>query len=164
MALVFPKAFPEIAFRQTARFHATIVWIESTFASPRLVPLRSVGHSMDGDRIEQVLAKHPEAGSVGFAAHSDHWLKRFQRLYPSLEAAGSWLNAVSGRRLGREWANEIVCQDMYSALLLDQLRALPRKTSFCSVVSATSNRAQRANARKQPRAPSGLPRWIAFRG
>jgi len=119
---------------------------------------------MDGDRIEQVLAKHPEAGSVGLAAHSDHWLKRFQRLYPSLEAAGSWLDAVSRRRLGREWANEIVCQGMYSALLLDQLRVLPRKASSRSVVSATSNRAQKANARKRPRAPSGFPRWFAFQG
>jgi hypothetical protein len=77
---------------------------------------------MDGGRIEQVLVRHPEADSVGFAAHSDHWLNRFERLYPSLEPAGSWLDAVSGRRLGRECANEIVCQDMYSALLLDELR------------------------------------------
>jgi hypothetical protein len=77
---------------------------------------------MDGDRIEQVLVKHAAAGSVGITAQSDHWLKRFERLYPSLEADGSWLDAVSGRRLRRDCANEIVSQDMYSELLLGELR------------------------------------------
>ena len=122
--LVFPNAVPHIAFGLPSWFHETIVRFGSAFSSPRFVSVGSIGDSVDGDRVEQVLVEDLAEGRVVFALESNHWLKGFECLDRSLEADRSRFDAVFGCGLSHDRTDEIVGQDVRPEFLPDKFRCL----------------------------------------
>ena len=55
--LVFAKAFQDIAFGFVSRFHQAIVWFGTSLLLAWFKPVRSIGHAMNHDRIEQALVE-----------------------------------------------------------------------------------------------------------
>jgi len=123
MALSFPEVRCADRVRHPSWLHETIVRFWSTFSSPRLVSVGSVGDTVDGDRIEHVPVEGLAEGRAAFALESNHWPKCLECLDYSLEADCSRFDAVFSCRLSRDRTDEIG-QDMRPEFLSDKCRCL----------------------------------------
>ena len=72
---------------------------------------------MCGDGIEELLVQLSPVQSITVTLDGEEWLERFQRLDRTLEADRSRLNAVLGRRLSHDRADEVVSQNVSPELL-----------------------------------------------
>ena len=122
--LDLPKAFGHEAFQFVSRQVEILVLSMGLLSSSGLEAIRSIGDAMDGDGVEQLLVKSPTKRGVALALDVNHWLKGLQRLDRAFEADRSRLDAVCGRGLSHDCANEVVSEDVRPDLLSHKLGRL----------------------------------------
>ena len=77
---------------------------------------------MSCDSVEELLVQVPPMRPVTVTLNGEERLKRFQRLDRAFEANRSWLDAVFGRGLSNDRADEVVSQNVSPDLFSYQLR------------------------------------------
>ena len=83
--LVFANSFQEITFGLASWFSEKAIMFGSPFSEPRFKSVWSIGNSVNGDGVKQLLVDLHAVCRVMFALHRDHWLEGFERLDRSLE-------------------------------------------------------------------------------
>jgi len=100
------------------------VVLGSPLSQPRFVPVGSIGDSMAGDGIQELLGESTAEGRVLFALESNHRLEGLQRLHGSLKADRTGVQTVVAGGLGAERAAQMVRQEVRPDLLAHQFPRL----------------------------------------
>src|SRR5262245_62457461 len=98
--LDFCKSSRHLAFDFCAWLCQPVVMIASLLLRAWFVTIWSVGDSMRGDGVEEVLIHAQALGCITGSAKLNQRLEGFQGVHGTLEADGPWHDVVFGRGLG----------------------------------------------------------------